>query len=190
MVTEMHTALMELKDKPPKILLLTGAGTSFCSGHDLSTPPSFSDAISIQTFLQKMQEITTTLVRFPAPVITAIQGYALGAGLEIAMNSDLIYAANDAVLRFPELEVGLSITQGSSYFLPRKVSLQKAKELLYFGEEINAKEAKELGFINEFFPTDTLLKEVHQFIEKLNEKPVHALSSVKNLLNRGAETTL
>src|SRR5690625_3397346 len=169
MVFNLHEALSQLKDKPPKALLLKGAGTSFCSGQDLNATVDFSDLQKAEEFLWTMQEITTMIIEFPAPVISAIQGYALGAGFEIALNSDLIYAADDAVLGFPELKVGLSITQGSSYFLPKKVGLLKAKELLFFSENITAQEAKELGLINSIFKQEELFEKVEEKINILNE---------------------
>lgn len=190
MVKELHAALTALTAKAPKLLLLRGAGTSFSSGHDLETSISLADPTQLKKQLVQLQDITQMIVAFPAPVIAAVHGYALGAGCEIALNCDLIFAADDAVFGFPEMEVGLSITQGSSYFLPRMVGASKAKELIFFSERITAQKALELSIINAIYSRGTLFEKVQEKIVTLNKTRIEALAHVKKLFHYGQENSL
>src|SRR5699024_10562807 len=175
LIKELHQTLSHLMISPWKLILLKGSGTSFSTGHDVSTNISFDSLDDAQNQLKTLQEITKMITNYPVPVISAIHGYALGAGFEIALNCDLIYAANDATFGFPELEVGLSITQGTSYFLPRIIGLPKAKELIFFSKNFTANTAQEMGLINKTFTNESLFSEVINIIETLNNKSIHAL---------------
>ncbi len=190
MVNDLHEALSYLANSPPKMVLIRGNGDSFCSGHDINEGVDLTDQAKVMNYLNKMQEITKLIVAFKAPVISMIHGYTLGAGFEIALNSDLIYAAKDTKIGFPELKVGLSITQGSSYFLVKKVGLLKAKELLFFGENILAEDAKNIGLINDIYEKHELLAKVREKILTLGERPLASMSIVKNLLHEGYSGTL
>lgn len=190
LVDELHDALTILTAKEPKLLLLKGAGTSFSSGHDLDTDLSQVDAKQLYKQLVQLQEITQMIVDYPAPVIAAVCGYALGAGCEIALNCDLIFAADDAVFGFPEMEVGLSITQGSSYFLPRIVGIAKAKELIFFSQRITAQQALELRLINAIYNKDTFFEKVHENIQELSKSRLEALAHVKKLFHYGQAHSL
>lgn len=190
LVNELHEALHKLRDEQPNLLLIRGAGTSFCSGHDVSTLTNRQDEKEAEKGVLQLQEITERIVHFPAPVIAAVTGYALGAGCEIALNCDLIYASDEAVLGFPELKVGLSITQGSSYFLPRLVGLPKAKELLFFSENIMAKEALDAGLLNDVFPKESFDTEIEKKLATLGKVSAPALRAIKKLFNEGAQSSL
>lgn len=190
MIEELHATLLHLKDKTPMVLLLKGEGTSFCTGHDVSSSISFANEEDAMNKLGKLQEITSMITNYPAPVVAALHGYALGAGFEIALNCDLLYASDQAIFGFPELEVGLSITQGTSYFLPRAVGLTKSKEFIFFSEKITAQKAKELSLINEIFNDDHLFESVNKKIEILSKKSLFALNEAKQLLNSGMNASL
>lgn len=185
LVEELHDVLQQLVEEKPNLLLIKGAGSSFCSGHDLSTPlPEKKDAGII-----KLQKITECIVNFPAPVIAEVSGYALGAGCELALNCDLIYASEKAVFGFPELKVGLSITQGSSFFLPRAVGLPKAKELLFFSQNISSQEALKLRLINDIYPEDKLASIVHEKLVTLSKNSPSTLKAIKDLFNKGVQSS-
>lgn len=190
LVSELHEALDKLRDEQPNLLLIKGAGTSFCSGHDISTLTNNQDDGEAEKGVLQLQEITERIVHFPAPVIAAVTGYALGAGCEIALNCDLIYASEEAIFGFPELKVGLSITQGSSYFLPRLVGLPKAKELLFFSENIMAKEALDAGLLNDVFSRESFDTEIEKKLATLGKVSAPALRAIKNLFNEGAQSSL
>ncbi|MFD2131838.1 enoyl-CoA hydratase/isomerase family protein [Pseudogracilibacillus auburnensis] len=190
MIEELHATLLHVKEKNPKVLLLKGEGTSFCTGHDVNSSISFANEEDAMNKLGKLQEITSIITNYPAPVVAALHGYALGAGFEIALNCDLLYASDQAIFGFPELEVGLSITQGTSYFLPRAIGLTKSKEFIFFSEKITAQKAKELSLINEVFNDDHLFESVNKKIDILSKKSLFALNEVKQLLNNGMNASL
>lgn len=190
MIHELHVALKKLTEISPKIVLLRGEGRSFSTGHDLSTPVNFTSIEEAEAELNKLQEITKMIVTYPAPVIAAIHGYALGAGCEIALNCDLLYASENTKIGFPELNVGLSITQGTSYFLPRLVGLFKAKELVFYSKQIDANEAFELGLINEIYKEDEFVLKVYEKVEELSEKSIDSLIEMKKLFNHGIDSSL
>lgn len=190
LVQELYDSLQRLQEELPPLLVIKGAGTSFCSGHDLSFPTPSPDDLEQLEGVEKLQKITECIVNFPSPVIAQVSGYALGAGCEIALNCDLIYASDNAVFGFPELKVGLSITQGSSYFLPRAVGLPKAKELLFFSQTISAEKALELRLINEVFPENELVSQVEEKLLFLSKNSAAALKAIKKLFNAGNESTI
>lgn len=182
MVIKLHQELKRLHEKEPKILLIKGAGNNFSSGHDVDTVISKETFNVFKNQLKLLQEITELIITYDAPVIAYVQGYALGAGCEIALNCDLVYATKDAVLGFPELNVGLSITQGSSNILQKLVGPQKARELIYFRKNIDAKKAYEIGLITGLIPEGSS----QFFEEKINELVkvnIQSISSVKKLFN-------
>ncbi|MHA6250746.1 enoyl-CoA hydratase/isomerase family protein [Oceanobacillus sp. CAU 1775] len=189
-VSHLHKALKEVAEKNPKVVVLSGKGRAFSAGHDLEGPPLDPSSMEAQKFMQQLQEITQLIVNMPVPVIASVNGYALGAGCEIAMNCDLILASEKAVFGFPEVKVGLSITQGTSYYLPRMVGLAKAKELLFFSENFSAEKALELGMINIVVPENKLQEQTEKWAKELVTKPAHALAAAKKLLNQGMDSTL
>jgi len=190
LVIKFHQALVQLQAAEPKLLIIKGAGNNFSSGHDVDTVISKDNFEQFENQLKILQEITEMIVSYEAPVIAQVEGYALGAGCEIALNCDLVYASEDAVLGFPELDVGLSITQGSSYLLQKLVGPQKAKELIYFRKNIRATEAWELGLINEVIKKENITSSIEKKIEKLAKVKINSMSSVKKLFNYSAEHSL
>lgn len=189
-VSQLHHELKQAMEKKPKVVVISGKGRAFSAGHDLDGPPLDPSSEEAQRFMQQLQEITQMIVEMPAPVIASVNGYALGAGCEIAMNCDLMLAADTAVFGFPEVKVGLSITQGTSYYLPRMVGLAKAKELLFFSENFSAEKALELGLVNKVVPHDQLADETDKWAEELLKKSPTALVAAKELLNQGVDSQL
>lgn len=190
LVQEFHDALKEVAENPPKVLVISGKGRAFCAGHDLNSPSPQPNNTESELLLARLQNITQLIVQMPTIVIAAVNGYALGAGCEIALNCDLVVADEEAVFGFPEVKVGLSITQGTSYFLPRLIGLHKSKELLLFSKQFSAKKAHELGLINSIASGDTLWNKVEQWVEALLEQPYQATLAAKKLLNFGVHSNL
>lgn len=190
LVKKFHKTMKQLHAGDSKLLLIKGAGHNFSSGHDVNTVISKDNFEQFEYQLKILQEITEMIVSYEAPVIAQVEGYALGAGCEIALNCDLVYASDDAVLGFPELDVGLSITQGSSYLLQKLVGPQRAKELIYFRRNIKAREAWELGLVNEVIKKENITDCIEKKIEKLAKVKLNAMTSVKQLFNYSAEHNL
>ena len=164
-----------------RVLVVTGAGGAFCSGADLSAPDRLS-----RNGLARMRHIGSValaLHRLPKPTIAKVNGVAAGAGCNLALGCDLIVAAD--VARFSEIFArrGLSLDFGGSWLLPRLVGMQKAKELAFFADVIDATEAERLGLVNRVVPAAELDAFVDGWARRLAAGPPMALSMTKTMLN-------
>jgi enoyl-CoA hydratase len=114
-----------------RALILTGAGRAFCVGADLKShgkaPP---DAAWRQEYVEAAQEAARRLQRFPTPTIAAVNGHAIGAGLDLALSCDFVVVSDSAKLRFPEMSLGTFVGGGLTYTLSRRVGLARARELV------------------------------------------------------------
>jgi enoyl-CoA hydratase len=119
-----------------------------------------------------------------------VAGYCLGGGCELALACDLRLAAESAVFGQPEIKLGLIPGAGGTQRLPRLVGATKAKELIYFGEPIDAPEAYRLGLVNRVVPTDRLLDEVCAWARRLVEQAPLALAMAKRAIDLGADLSL
>jgi len=119
----------------------------------------------------------------PKPVIAAVHGYCLGGGFELTQACDIIIASEDAVFGQPEINVGVIPGGGGTQRLPRLIGEKKAKELIFTGDRVSAKEMAELGLINKVVPPDKLMDTVNEFLEKIKSKsPVMMLLQRKLLM--------
>jgi len=172
---EIYTALEDIeKDKNAKLLILTGSeeGNAFSSGgyfnvKYLSTiSQETRDEMDLMDIAQK--KLAMKFWDFPKPVITAINGLAVGAGITMPLfGSDLIYMAEDAWLGFYFVKRAIVPEFAMSYILPFLIGFQKAKEILYFGDKITAPQAEKLGIVNKIMPKDELIPYVRSVAEKL-----------------------
>jgi 2-(1,2-epoxy-1,2-dihydrophenyl)acetyl-CoA isomerase len=153
---EIGTVLSDMEaDKNARLLIITGAkeAHAFSSGgyFDLKFFSQNSESI-------KRKKPKIKFWNFSKPIIAALNGYAMGAGITmILMGADLIYMAEDAFIQFNFVKRGVMAQSAMSYILPLYVGFQKAKEILYFGEKITANEAEKLGLVNKVLPNEELL---------------------------------
>lgn len=173
-----------------RVLVLAGNGRSFCAGWDLRQPVLEESRDEARARLQRLQDVTRRTRAFPGPVIAAVQGYALGAGAEFALGCDLVVAGEDAVFGFPEVEVGLSGTNGASALLPRLVGLGRAKELVLLGGRCDAARALQIGLVTRVVPPGAHEHAALEVAEQLAAKPPEALRLAKFLLDDGAQSSL
>lgn len=137
------------EDRAVRVLILTGVGRAFCVGADLKAHESGElTATERRAYVERGQRVNRALQRFPKPIVAAVNGHAIGAGLELALSCDFIVAAENAKLRFPELGLGTFIGGGAVYTLAQRVGVAKAKELLMLGEFILGHKAEALGLVN------------------------------------------
>ena len=198
MAAELESALREIEANPDsRVVLLRGAGAHFCSGGDLAPggkgagPRSGSPAaITLDVMNRVYGPAILALHHFPRPVVALVEGVAAGAGANLAFCCDLVYATPDA--RFCEIFVrrGLSLDCGGSWLLPRLIGLQKAKELAFFGDWIDAPSARDLGLVNEIFAADSIEAEVEARLESLATRPPIALSQIKSSLHRSLSLSM
>jgi len=179
--------------KEVKVILLTGAGNDFCSGVDFtSSGPQMSPGpYEMKGLLwDRIHRIAFTLDDIDKPVIAAMKGVAVGAGLDMALMCDLRFAASSA--RFSEgyVKVGLVPGDGGAYYLPRLVGVSKALELLWTGDSIDAAEALRIGMINRVCPEDRLMEETLDFARKLAEGPGTVIRMTKRATYQSSRTDL
>lgn len=168
------------------VVVLTGDGDDFCSGADLGEQQD----VHWLTSMRWVNEAALSLAAVPQPTIARVDGVAVGAGLSMALGCDLIVASDRA--RFSEIfaKRGLSLDVGSSWLLPRRVGLGKAKELSLLASMIDAAEAERIGLVNKVVPADELDAAVADWVDQLVDLPPIAVSQSKALLDRAANATL
>lgn len=178
------------KDGDVKVIVLTGAGEkAFCAGLDLKDAKEISP-IEMLELARLGHKLTLILEEIGKPVIAAINGYALGGGLELAMACDIRIASENARLGQPEVNVGLIPGNGGTQRLPRLVGKGIAKELIFTGKTIDAKTAETLGLVNKVVPIGELKQTVENIAQELLTKPPIALKLAKELINISTEVDL
>jgi len=171
------------KDDEVKVIVLTGAGDSFCSGADFvqkkEDPPEDAPYRHKMVLWEKIQRIPLLLEDIDKPVIAAVSGVAVGAGMDMALMCDIRFAADTA--RFSEgyVKVGIVPGDGGAYYLPRLVGMAKALELLWTGDFIDAQEAYRIGLVNKVFAKDNLMEETYAFARRLAEGPGAVIRTIK-----------
>lgn len=169
-----------------RVVVLTGEGTDFCSGADLAEG---GDAHWLAR-MRYVNETALALHAIPQPTIARVDGVAVGAGLSLALGCDLLIASDRA--RFSEIFArrGLSLDLGSSWLLPRRIGLQRAKELSLLAPIIDAEEAERIGLVNRVVPVDQLDEAVAEWATQLASGPPIALAQTKALLDAAGTSTL
>lgn len=155
---ELGAALSQLDDEPEvKVVILTGAGEkAFVAGADIKEMCGMSTFNGHQ-FALEGQKIMLAIEKMKKPVIAAVNGFALGGGLELALACDFIYACDKAKLGFPEVTLGIMPGFGGTQKLARLIGPGKAKEVIFTGKMISAEKALAWGIVNEVFPPEELI---------------------------------
>jgi len=179
------------KDDDVRVLVLTGKGKAFCAGADLKEVlAGFGQKKGPDPdFLDKARVVMNKLRHFPKPVIGALNGLTLAGGLELAMCCDVIIAAESAKIGDAHLNYGMFPGGGGAAVLPRKISLNRAKHLLFTGDFIPASEMKEYGFVHQVVPDGELEKAVETLAKKMTAKSPLGLKLVKQVANQSLDQT-
>lgn len=185
-IEELLNAIQEAsRDPEVKVLILTGAGRAFCFGADISEfgrQTAMENPDSASLLLQNAQKIIRLLTSIPKPTIAALNGFATGLGLDLALACDLRVAAQRAKLAEAFISMGLVPDGGGTFFLPRLVGIAKAAEMIFTGEPLNASEAERIGLINRVVRTEELVKATENLADKLAKGPCLALGRAKQAL--------
>jgi len=188
---ELNAALNQAEaDNDARVIILTGQGRAFCVGADLKEHKEGRTAFDRRQYLQGQQIVCKRLMTLSKPVVAAVNGYALGAGAEIAMACDFIMMSESAQIGLPEVSIGNFLGGGVTWLLPRLVGLAKARELVFLGERIPGKEAVRIGLANRCFSDDTFLDEARAFAGQVAGKAPFSMALAKRHLTLAAETTL
>jgi enoyl-CoA hydratase/carnithine racemase len=183
---EMYVALADAVtegDNNPdvRVMLLHGNGESFTAGNDLQ------DFVANQWKGQETPpavRFITTMAHATKPVVAAIHGSSVGVGVTILLHCDLVYAADNAKLMMPFVNLGIVPEAASTVILPALIGHQRACELLMLGTAISAQRAYELGLVNAVVPLDQLMPTAMQAAQTLAEKPAAALRATKALMKK------
>jgi enoyl-CoA hydratase len=171
-----------------RAVVLTGEGNAFCAGGDMGHLKAMHDDEEVRTStLEEARQIVEQLIRFPYPVVAAVNGPAVGLGCSLAGLSDLVLMEESAYLADPHVSVGLVAADGGALTWPAMTSLLRAKEFLYTGDRITAQTAVELGLANRVVPDGTALEEAVALAERIARQPVAALKATKRALNKVLE---
>jgi 2-(1,2-epoxy-1,2-dihydrophenyl)acetyl-CoA isomerase len=188
---EFQAAIKEALANGARAIVLTGAGRAFCAGGDLREMQKVAGADGrIEAFfdepLRLLHDGVLMIRQTPVPFVAAVNGVATGAGCNLALACDLVLAAESARFNQAFIKIGLSPDCGGTFILPRLVGLKRAAELLMTGAMISAKQAAEMGMINDVVPDSELLPRALALAEKLAQAPTAAIGRIKELLEVSA----
>lgn len=178
--------ITELKDaiaNSDQVIVLSGAGTDFCSGADLSGLQGMFEAgvLDHVSSARAIAELFLVMRRHPRPIVAAVRGRALAGGCGLATAADIILAAESAQFGYPEVNIGF-VPAMVMAILRRSVSEKRAFELIATGETISASTAAEIGMINRVLADETFEMEVEAYASKLAQKSASAVGLSKHLL--------
>jgi enoyl-CoA hydratase/carnithine racemase len=177
-------------DRDIRVVILTGAGEkAFSAGADLKERRSMSDE-DVRLFIRRIRDTFSQIEHLPKPVIAAINGIALGGGMELALACDLRVAAENAVLGLTEVSLGIIPGAGGTQRLPRLVGKGKAKEWIFSARRISAAEAEKWGLVNRVAPVEKAVEVAYELAESIKDHAPLALAQAKFAIDRGIETDL
>ncbi len=193
MIESWHRYLVYAKDDDNiRVIVVTGKGDTFCSGGDIrDMAEGKMRSWDMKRFLwDGVHRIIFALEDLDKPVIAAVNGAAMGAGLDMALMCDLRIASDRARMAESYISLGLIPGDGGAYFLQRVISLPKALELLFTGDVLSADEASRLGIINKVVPHEHLMEETMKIAVKIAAKPPLAVRMMKRAVYQAQTSTL
>ncbi|BFI75664.1 3-hydroxyacyl-CoA dehydrogenase/enoyl-CoA hydratase family protein [Sulfurisphaera ohwakuensis] len=189
LIGELNKALDELEnDSRVRVVILTGSGRAFSAGADVTSFLTLKPIDVIR--FRSLRELTNKIQFYTKPVIAAINGYALGGGLEIALACDIRIASENSMLGQPETNLGIIPGAGGTQRLPKLIGKGKAKLLIYTGDMVSAKDAYEMGLVDLIIPTNRFEDEVRRIALKIAEKSPLSLLAAKLAIELGYEANI
>lgn len=177
-------------EKSIRAIILTSNGRGFCAGQDLEEATR-ENGPNIEEIVDHTYNPIITLIRtIEKPVVCAVNGIAAGAGANIAIACDITFAAESANFIQSFSNIGLVPDSGGTFFLPRLVGLQRATAMMFLGNKVSAKEAKDLGMIYDTVEDDQLMDVVFAFANKLAKRPTKGFGLTKRALNQAFTNSL
>lgn len=177
-------------EKQISALILTGEGEkAFIAGADISKMEKMNP-IEMMVFCELGQKVSNLLENAHFLTIAAVNGYALGGGLEMALACDFIYASKDAKFGLPEVTLGIIPGFGGTQRLSRAIGTRMAKECIMSGKTFSAQEAKEMGIVNHISEPSELIKDCHNSVEAIIKNSLFAVQMAKAAINNGINMTL
>lgn len=170
------------EDHELRALLITGAGDlAFCSGADLHERRDMTPAQK-RDHTESINSLADAIALFPVPVIAAIRGYALAGGIELAVACDIRVAGTDAIFGLPEVKIGIFPGAGGLVRLPRLIGPSNARELIYTGRQVPAREAFEFGLVDHLVAPEQVLPQARKLAEEIAANAPLAIRAAKRAL--------
>ncbi|MGN1386471.1 MAG: enoyl-CoA hydratase [Bacillus sp. (in: firmicutes)] len=191
LLTELKTVLISLQNnRKVRCIIITGTGEKvFCAGADLKERKALADS-DVRQAVSLIGKTFSIIETMPQPVIAAINGLALGGGLELALACDIRIASTSAQFALPETSLGIIPGAGGTQRLPRLIGSAKAKELIFTGRRLNCIEAEELGLISKAVSPAELSEETQRLAETIIRNAPIALAEAKKAIYHGMQTDL
>lgn len=171
------------QDSAVRCVIVTGRGRAFCAGADLKAhaagPPSTTER---SRYVRAAQWANRLLQTMGTPVVAAVNGHAVGAGLELALSADFAVVAEDAKLRLPEVALGTFVGGGVVYTLAERVGVLKAREIVYMGDFFSGAEAAGMGIVNRAVPAADVVAVATEWAERLARRAPISLAAAKRLI--------
>lgn len=188
LIRELDTLLDEVEnDGSLRVLVVTGAGEkAFVAGADIQELVD-RDALMGIKVSRKRQTVFARIESLPMPVIAAVNGYALGGGLELALACSIRIASDKAQFGAPEVKLGIIPGDGGTQRLPRLIGLGRAMEMILTGDFIDAAEAYRIGLVNQIVPGEVLMGKALELAQKIAKRPPLAVRYAKEAVNRSQE---
>jgi len=188
LTAELSLLLDEIEnDAELRVIVITGAGDkAFMAGADINELVD-RDARLGRRVSRERQEIFSRIENLHVPVIAAVNGYALGAGLELALACSIRICSEKAQFGAPEVKLGIIPGDGGTQRLPRLIGLGRAMEMIITGDFIDAQEAYRIGLVNKVFPLDKLMEKAMELAQKIALRPPLAVRYAKEAVNRSQE---
>lgn len=185
-------------DKDVRCIVVTGAGRGFCSGMDVGDEAGGRGVLRSQTSIAErrhtlrntVHHVPRSLMQLEKPYIAAVNGAAVGAGMDMASMADIRFASTRAKFGMAYVKMGLIPGDGGAYFLPRLVGLAKALELMWTGDIFTAEEAEKMGYVTRVCEPDQLMEETREFARRIAQGPAVSIQLIKKLAYRSLQTDL
>jgi enoyl-CoA hydratase/carnithine racemase len=169
-----------------RALIITGTGRGFCPGTDLKEPPEDPAAR-----IKHAHALITRLLEFPKTSVAAINGLALGGGLELALGCTFRVAARSATLGLPEIKIGLMPAYGGTILLPRLIGEQRALEMMLSGDAVSADAAQDMGLVNRICERpEEVVQLAHDFAQTFTRHSLVPQNAIRQVIREGAELSL
>lgn len=176
-----------MEDRQLRCVVLTGDDKSFAAGADIE---DMSKIGAIEMYHRHTERLWNAVAECPVPVIAAVNGFALGGGLELAMNADIIVAGRGARFGQPEVKVGIMPGAGGTQRLTRAVGKFQAMYLCLTGDLLNAEDAYSLGLVSKIVEDDAVMSEALALAEHIASLPPIAIAQIKEVIIHGADASL
>lgn len=172
-----------------KVVVLAGAGEAFSAGGDLTWFRDMSPD-ELDVLFQEARRIVYALLAIEAPLVSMVQGPAVGLGATVALMSDFVLAANDAVFADPHVRIGVVAGDGGAAVWPLLCGLKRAKRYLMLGDQLDAAEAERIGLVDHVVAPDELVSSTEKIVERLRRGPQQAIRGTKKAANKHLEAAV